>query len=254
MRFQRGRCTAQALCAAVVVGLAASSPAQAVVPLELTEPDVVLNHRTPKGTILMAHAGAFLFGSPRVPVEKALSRRFRGAGYDVRGLAYPLFDYPAAVAYAVRAARRARRHGPVFVVGQSAGGALAAELATRRLVDGAVLVAGLTDFRAVPISPERQRYYERVIRVPNGWASSPIRGFARSRRAPVYAFHSPFDRVMPFSQSLALNRHSGVRLRRLSGRHLDDRSWVPEARRWLDRLASRARARGSSSPSGPRTR
>ena len=121
-------------------------------------------------------------------------------------------------------------------------------------MDGAVLVGALTDFRAIPVDAAGQRYYEKVIRVADSWASSPIRGFAHGRRAPVYAFHAPRDQVMPFSQSLALDRHTGVRLRRLSGLHLKDRTWVPRARRWFDGLASRSRARGSSAPSAPRTR
>jgi acetyl esterase/lipase len=206
-----------------------------------------------KGTILMAHPGSFLYGSPRVSTEKSLGRRFRRAGFDVRGLAYPLADYPAAVAYAARAARRARRRGPVFVVGQSAGGALAAELVVRRLVDGAVLVAALTDFRTIPLEPQALRYYLATIQVEDPWRSSPIRRFTRRRRPPVYAFHSPDDPIVPFAQAQALSRFSGVRLRRLSTGHVKDRSWVPRAGRWLSRL-SRARARGSSAPSPRRSR
>jgi acetyl esterase/lipase len=234
--------------------LAALALVLVAAPSASAESDVVLRHGPgAKGTVLMAHAGAFVFGSPRTPTELGIARRFRRAGYSVRGLAYPLIDYPRAVAYAVRAARRAKRRGPVFAVGQSSGGALAAELAARRLVDGAVLVAAVTDFRVLPADPVIRRAYHRAIRLGNPSRNSPIRRFTRSPRAPVYAFHSPADPVVPFSQSRALARFSGVRLRRLAGGHLEDLSWVPRAGRWLSRL-SRARARGSSAPSPRRSR
>lgn len=85
-------------------------------------------------TLFYLHGGAFLIGSPRM--FRYAARQFARAGFDVLTPAYrlaPEHVFPAALEDVLRAYRSLieSRPGPVVIVGDSAGGGLAASLMLR---------------------------------------------------------------------------------------------------------------------------
>ncbi|HEY1538731.1 MAG TPA: alpha/beta hydrolase [Solirubrobacteraceae bacterium] len=98
-------------------------------------------------TILLLHGGGFVGGTTQE--VKPFADDLRDAGYHVVVVDY-LADNPngnvlGEIGTVKRAADAARADGPVVAYGLSAGATLAADLAARGEVDGAVVAGGPTD-------------------------------------------------------------------------------------------------------------
>lgn len=189
-----------------------------------------------KGIVIVAHPGGFAMGNAATSLP--LAQRIAHAGYDALSLDYPLWDYRAAVKYTRHAALRARHtHRHIYIIGESAGGALAAALAARGDVDAAVAVGAPTDFLRWNPSDTYWTYLRMNTRARR--LASPARALKRAHRAaPLLLYHSPQDEIVPFSQSKRLARATDAPLRRLHGPHLADAHYLRGALRWLARLTS----------------
>ena len=92
----------------------------------------------------MFHSGGFVLGS--TDSLAAAEEAATGLGFDPVAVEYPLGDLPAAVLAAEEAARSSARGGQaVYAYGESAGGTLAALLATAGRVEAAATYSQLTD-------------------------------------------------------------------------------------------------------------
>lgn len=204
-------------------------------------------HGKARGGVALLHPGSFWIGAT-APYLRRYCRPFVRAGFDAVGVDYPVRDFFGALAHVRRTIARLgrrERHRPVFAFGESAGGTFATLLAVRGVVP-AIAVAPVTNL--VTWHPDNVAYWHDVMHMSlaDRRAGSPL--FLVSRHPkPLLVLHSPRDRVVPFAQSTALGRRvRPMRLARLHGGHLADRSSTPRAIGWLLRRAPgfRARARG----------
>jgi acetyl esterase/lipase len=203
-----------------------------------------------RATVLYFHAGGFFEGRASDPDNLVVCGELAARGFRARVVEYPLRDLPGAVRAADAAA--ARHRSRVYAVGDSAGGTLAALLAVRGRVDGAVAFAAPTDLLSWPAEA--------------GWwgrfgathaerrAASPYRRVTR-RSAPLLLMHDPRDIVVPFGQSERLARKvpRAVLVRARAGylAHV----WRPANRRyamrWLSRRATGTAASTHTATSAP---
>jgi acetyl esterase/lipase len=96
-------------------------------------------------TILLLHGGGFQTGA--AADMRPWQVEFEADGYRTISVEYPRGRVTPAIDYAEALARRERlRTKPVIAYGVSAGGTIAAALAAKGVVDGAVNVLGPTDF------------------------------------------------------------------------------------------------------------
>lgn len=241
--------TSAAPCPPPLTGLAVLAPST-------RHADVAFRARRPRGLVLVLHAGGFVWGSARS--SATLACRISHWGYDTLSVDYPPGDYRGAARYARARARAAkRRHLRVFAVGESAGGALAVDLAAHGLLRGAVAVAAPTDlvrWHGVtgPGFATAATYWHRIRLSASARARwSPLREMT-GVSTPLLLAHSRGDRIVPYSQSARLHSKapSSV-LCALSAGHMVDRSWIASARRWLAFLTTR---RSGSSAAAMNTR
>lgn len=186
-----------------------------------------------KGTVLLAHPGALVYGSARAYLPRA--HPFAQAGYRVRVVDYPLGNYPGAkraMSRAIREVRQQRGEGhKVYLVGESTGGTLVQDAAVRHRVRKAVAIAPVSDFTTWAAVPHEA--YPLVLRM-DARRASPI--YYRGKpRTQVTVFHSRDDDIVPFEQSVRYTRRKGGLLRELSGGHLADQSWIPRVIRSFNR-------------------
>jgi pimeloyl-ACP methyl ester carboxylesterase len=95
--------------------------------------------------VLLLHGGGWQSGDPTSMYP--YRDDFQARGYRTRVIAYPLGNVTRSIDYVDAIAQQERLAGePVIAYGVSAGGTIAAALAATGRIDGAVNVAGPTDF------------------------------------------------------------------------------------------------------------
>jgi acetyl esterase/lipase len=131
-------------------------------------------------TVLVLHGGGFNGGEP-VSVEP-IARDLRGAGYNA--IAVPYRDENATgnvlgeIATVRRYAKDFEGYGPVIAYGTSAGGTLAAALAARGEVAGAVVAGGPTNLLTwTTVSP---------LTIPSYWQALGMSTADRREASPYY--------------------------------------------------------------------
>jgi dipeptidyl aminopeptidase/acylaminoacyl peptidase len=163
-------------------------------------------------------------------------KAFARHGFEALSVEYPLKDYFGSLRVAERAAAWRRRQ-PVYAVGWSAGGNLAAMLAARGEVTGAVAVAAPTNL----LTWQDDSYWHDLVPLTRRQRreASPVYCYRRSRTR-LLLMHSRDDTVVPYRQSVDLARRAHARLVALSGDHLADHSALRRSIRWVERdFASR---------------
>ena len=168
------------------------------------------------------------------------------AGFVPHLLDYRLFDLGGAVSDAYEFAENLkRRYGRnnVFAYGSSAGGTLAALLASEGLVSASVASSALYDFRDWPWATYyRGPDYLEAIRADWGArrAYSPV---GRRLRCPLLAVHGSWDPVVPVLQAQNyVATHPRARLRLFGGGHGLYRTRpasINGAMRWLKRTGKK---------------
>jgi acetyl esterase/lipase len=179
--------------------------------------------------LLLIHGGGFFEGSPRAMDYAAGIAAAQGAFATVQP-AYPLDNLPAAfrriedVAFALRAQGR-----EVFAYGDSAGGAIAAWLASRGVVGAAAAKSPPTALRAWR-SPYARRYATARPGDPHSWrhlraTAQALRTYSsanRPSRRPLRIFQSCADTVVPCAMNIGFaQRDPRVSLVRVWGQHGD---------------------------------
>lgn len=151
----------------------------------------------PIASVLVIHGGAWMGGEAKD--VRDICARLAGMNYRARSLEYPLWTVPGSIDYAQRAAREESARGrPVYATGISAGGSIAAYLAVRSEVDGAVAVAPLSDF--VDWRPYKPGFWESLgMTLAMRQRLSPYRNITAPARLRI--IHSRDDRVVPYEQS-----------------------------------------------------
>ena len=190
--------------------------------------------RQPVASVLVIHGGAWYGGSASSSAD--LCSAVAALGYRARSLDYPLRSVGGSIEYAQAAAAQERRHGrPVYAAGTSAGGTIAAYLAVRGRVDGALAVAPLSDmvdwrepwagfWDGLGMTPELRRRW------------SPYHNLGRS--SPLQIVHSRQDEVVPYEQSVRMVGRCGaacdlVTLAHGGGHTLSVVWQLPAALRWF---------------------
>ena len=193
--------------------------------------------------LLLFHSGGFVFDDPTGMKEAegiAAEMGFKTVVVD-----YPLANLPGAVRTAERAARRYERKGrTVYAYGESAGGTLAALLATDDRVAAASTYSQVTSIRGLIRRAPNPGFFEASLRASDRQISRYSPGRGRSE-VPLLALTPVDDDV---TQNRATHRWARadpkVRTRDVEGGHLgfgDDPSIYPEtATRALAWLARRA--------------
>lgn len=200
----------------------------------------------PLASVLVIHGGAWYGGSASSSAD--LCSEAAALGYRARSLEYPLRSVGGSIEYAQAAASEERRLGrPLYAVGTSAGGTIAAYLAVRGRVDGALAVAPLSDmvdwrepwagfWDGLGMTPELRRRW------------SPCHNVGRS--APLQIVHSRQDEVVPYEQSVRMVRRCGAPCDLVTlaqgGGHTMSVVWqLPAALRWFLARAHRPLPRAS---------
>lgn len=169
----------------------------------------------PRGTVILIHGGAWVWGDETIyaPTARYLARR----GWQAVSVDYPLRNLPAAYRHVERVARRYR--GRAVAVGFSAGGTMSAWLAGRRLVRAAATICGPADLRV--FAPMRVQLMWRTGRL---WDWSPARVYHHAER-PLLAVGGSEDHLNPPSQ-VRLYRRRGAHTRIVSGMVHEELPWV----------------------------
>jgi acetyl esterase/lipase len=147
-------------------------------------------HCPPRAIVLLIHGGGFVAGTPHL---RPLADRLRAEGLCARSVGYRLDGDPVHAIHDVRAqvVREQRRGRRVYLYGLSAGATIAASLAARGKVAGAVAVAPVTDFGRYHGNPiARARQATRLLRRVH-------------HPAPLLVVHGRDDTVVPFETSVA---------------------------------------------------
>jgi len=202
----------------------------------------------PQPVLLLLHGGGFFEGSPEAMDYAAEAAAAQG-GFETLQPAYPLNDLPGAfeqmrdLALALRAQGRA-----VYAYGDSAGGAIAAWLASNGYVRAAGAKSPPTALRAWHTRYAR-RYVTALPGDPHSWlhlraTTGAMRAYSsanRPSRRPIRIFHGCADTVVPCAMNIGFARRDPrVSLVRVPGQHADP---VARARsfamglRWLSARA-----------------
>lgn len=229
------------VCALAVLGGAVGpAPVQADFPRQCGSPRL--------GTVLYFPGGGFVLPASDADLAQAC-RELGRRGLAARPLRYPLRDVPGALDSARRAASAAARgKGPVFVLGDSAGGTIAAMLAQEGRVDAAVAVAAPTNL--LSWNAANTTYWQDMLHMSEAdrAAASPVFAAGRHGR-PLLLMHSRADELVPYAQSAELaGELRDAELIDLSGGHSAVADARPRALRWLRDVATGRRA----APGGPR--
>ncbi len=204
----------------------------------------------PKPVLLLIHGGGFFGGDPSY-MDYAAAIAAQGSEFATLQPAYPLDDLPAAFTRMKELALSLRRQGHrVFAYGDSAGGAIAAWLASRGYVRAAVAKSPPTALRAWA-SPYALRYRTDPPADPHSWRH--LRATAESLRAyssagqpslrPLLIFQSCEDAIVPCAMNIGFaERDPRVSLVRIRGRHADSGAKTSAFRQGLSWLAAHAAA------------
>jgi pimeloyl-ACP methyl ester carboxylesterase len=242
---RRGRLAALAALAIALLALSvpATAPAVGIGPgIKIAEDKP---EPPPKPQLLLFHGGSFLFDNPFF--EPAVVARSIAAGFEPHFIDYPLGNVPEAVANARTEARALRREfgiSRVYAYGASAGGTLAALLASEGLISGAVAKAPVSDLVNWPWATETygSNYYEKV---GLGEESARYRLSPTQQpevKSPLLIYQGVADQVVPATMSAAFaEKFENVHLWYVPGGHATDetRPWlVQRALSWLARIAA----------------
>ena len=194
----------------------------------------------PKPVLLLIHGGGFFAGDPGYMDYAAAIAAAQGEFATLQP-AYPLDDLPAAFAQTKELALRLRGEGRrVFAYGDSAGGAIAAWLASRGYVAAAAAKAPPTALRAWR-SPYALYYGTAPPGDSHSWrhlhaSEEDLRTYSSARRPslrPLLIFQSCEDRIVP----CAMNERFAARDPRVSLVHIHGPHADPEAKAWAFRHA-----------------
>lgn len=163
-------------------------------------------------TVLVLHGGGFTGGSP-ADVEPIV-RDLRAAGYAATAIAYrdenPTGNVLGQIATVRRHARQASARGPVVAYGVSAGGTLAAALAARGEVAGAVVYAAPTNLLTWLCVP--------CLTTPGYWSKLGMDAQTRRQASPYFRLsggqspqlllYGDLDHIVPIDQGINYFRAS----------------------------------------------
>jgi acetyl esterase/lipase len=186
----------------------------------------------PRPVLLLIHGGGFFDGSPAGMDYAAEIAAAEGAFVTLQP-AYPLNDLPAAFQRLRKVALELRDRGRrVFAYGDSAGGAIAAWLASRGLVHAAAAKSPPTALRAW-----RSRYARHYVTAlpgdPHSWrhlhaGPEDLLNYSSANRPssrPIRIFQSCTDTVVPCAMNIGFaQRDPLVSLARVFGQHGDPAS------------------------------
>jgi acetyl esterase/lipase len=157
-------------------------------------------------TILLLHGGGFTGGDPSsvAPIAGDL----RAAGYDVLAVDYraenPTGNVLGEIATVRRRALEAERRGPVIAYGVSAGGTLAAALAARGEVAGAVVAGGPTNLLSwIGLSPlPTAHFWQRLGMDRNARREASPYYRLDGSQSPQLLLYGDLDPIVPIDQGL----------------------------------------------------
>jgi acetyl esterase/lipase len=161
-------------------------------------------------TVLLLHGGGFNGGDP-ASVEPVASD-LRAAGYTTIAVPYrdgnPNGNVLGEIATVRRYAQAAARRGPVVAYGLSAGGTLAAALAARGEVDGAVDVDGPTNLlNWIGLAPlPTDLYWHSLGMDRNARREASPYYRLNGRQSPQLLLYGDIDPIVPVTQGLDYNR------------------------------------------------
>lgn len=204
----------------------------------------------PKPVLLLIHGGGFFTGDPSY-MDYAAAIAAQGGEFATLQPAYPLDDLPGAFAQMKELALSLRRQGhEVFAYGDSAGGAIAAWLASRGYVRAAAAKSPPTALRAWA-SPYALRYRTDPPSDPHSWrhlraTAESLRTYSSARRPslrPLLIFQSCEDAIVPCAMNIGFaERDPRVSLVRVWGAHQDPTAKAWSFRRGLSWLGARVAA------------
>ncbi len=202
----------------------------------------------PRPVLLLIHGGGFFRGEPAF-MDYAAEIAAQQGEFDTLQPRYPLDNLPAAFLQMKELALGLRREGrEVFAYGDSAGGAIAAWLASRGYVRAAAAKSPPTALRAWA-SPYARHYASTSAGDPHSWrhlhaSEAELRAFSAARQPslrPLLIFQSCEDRIVPCSMNIGFaERDPRVSLARVWGAHDDGTAKDYSVRRGLQWLSSLA--------------
>jgi acetyl esterase/lipase len=161
-------------------------------------------------TVLVLHGGGFIGGSPASVAP--LASDLRSAGYDAIAVDYrrgnPTGNVLGEIETVRRQVRAAELRGPVIAYGVSAGGTLAAALAARGEVDGAVVAGGPTNLLSwIGLSPlPTEGFWQHMGMDHNARReASPIFRL-NGAQSPQLLLYGDIDLLVPIDQGLNYER------------------------------------------------
>jgi acetyl esterase/lipase len=157
-------------------------------------------------TVLVLHGGGFIGGTPS-SVEPLVTD-LRAAGYDAIAVDYrwgnPTSNVLGEIATVHRHAQAAAARGPVIAYGVSAGGTLAAALAARGEVDGAVVAGAPTNLLTwIGLAPvPTQLFWQRMGMDRNARREASPYYRVNGRQTPQLLLYGDIDPIVPIEQGL----------------------------------------------------
>jgi dienelactone hydrolase len=195
--------------------------------------------------MLLFHAGAFTMGSPADMAEEASAARRRG--FKPRAVAYALGNLPQTIRDTKAAASRYAMRRTVVAYGESAGGGLAAMLASRGLVDAAVTYSGVNN---MPAWFEGRDTLDASPGQLYRWSATS----RRRSESPILAFttraEDPFVPTGP-TRKWANGPGDHVRHQLVGGFHIASWKYEPQAHAKAVRRAMRFLRREARQVAGP---
>jgi acetyl esterase/lipase len=200
--------------------------------------------KPPKPQLLLFHGGSFIYEDPKFEPETVGWAKL--AGFVPHYITYPLGNIPAALEVAKAEARAyAKKVGAdkVFAYGASAGGTLAALLASEGLVAAAATKAPVSDLVAweYGLNTYGSDYYSKMnLDLEGRYQLSPIN---REVIDPLLIFQGRIDNVVPaaMNQTYA-DLNPSITYWSVAGGHATDeaRPWlIQKAMNWLGEQAQR---------------